>query len=113
MPHACVIHMSIHASEMLQRQKCESCTYGYRWYAVPFGLATSLGLTVKALDLPLTSKEANQGRARPSPWSAALPHLLHCAGSCQAQYLDVSGVTCPKVLAAYSCSKYVANNTLD
>ncbi|KAK9812194.1 hypothetical protein WJX73_003550 [Symbiochloris irregularis] len=34
---------------------------GLMWYAVPFGLATSLGLTVKALDLPLTSKEANSG----------------------------------------------------
>ena len=32
-----------------------------RWYAVPFGLSMSLGLTVNALALLLTAKEGNSG----------------------------------------------------
>lgn len=39
---------------------------GLVWFAVPFSLATSLGLGALALDLPLTADEANHGLVPPA-----------------------------------------------
>lgn len=35
----------------------------YCRFAIPFGFATSLGLAVRALDLPLTATEAGDGES--------------------------------------------------
>lgn len=37
------------------------------WFAVPFTLATTLGLTGLALDLPLSAKEVSSGLVPPKP----------------------------------------------
>ena len=34
---------------------------GLMWFAIPFGFATSLGLAVRGMDLPLTVTEAGDG----------------------------------------------------
>ncbi|KAL3922222.1 MAG: hypothetical protein SGILL_002320 [Bacillariaceae sp.] len=47
------------------------------WFAIPFSLATSLGLTSTALMLPITSSEAGAGLVPP----AVATHLLGDAGS--------------------------------
>lgn len=39
---------------------------GLLWFGIPFGLATSLGLCVRALDLPLTVAEAGDGLVPPA-----------------------------------------------
>lgn len=39
---------------------------GLVWFAVPFSLATSLGLGALALDLPLTESEASRGLVPPA-----------------------------------------------
>lgn len=39
---------------------------GLVWFAVPFSLATSLGLGALALDLPLTAAEAGRGLVPPA-----------------------------------------------
>lgn len=39
---------------------------GLVWFAVPFSLATSLGLGALALDLPLTESEASHGLVPPA-----------------------------------------------
>lgn len=36
------------------------------WFAVPFSLATSLGLGALALDLPITESEASHGLVPPA-----------------------------------------------
>lgn len=36
------------------------------WFAVPFSLATALGLGALALDLPLTASEAGRGLVPPA-----------------------------------------------
>ncbi|KAI6706839.1 hypothetical protein NL676_009801 [Syzygium grande] len=38
---------------------------GLVWFAVPFSLATSLGLGALALDLPITASEASHGLVPP------------------------------------------------
>jgi Na+/proline symporter len=50
---------------------------GICWFAIPFSLATSLGLTSTALMLPITSGEAGAGLVPP----AVATHLLGNAGS--------------------------------
>merc|ERR1712045_1112579 len=50
---------------------------GICWFAIPFSLATSLGLTSTALMLPITSGEAGSGLVPP----AVATHLLGTAGS--------------------------------
>ncbi len=51
---------------------------GILWFAVPFTLATSLGIAAVALDLPLSTDEANMGlvalasaSVSTSPWTSA------------------------------------------
>ena len=39
---------------------------GLMWFAVPFTLATTLGLTGLALDLPLSAKEVSSGLVPPA-----------------------------------------------
>ena len=39
---------------------------GLVWFAVPFSLATSLGLGALALDLPITASEASHGLVPPA-----------------------------------------------
>lgn len=39
---------------------------GLVWFAVPFSLATSLGLGALALDLPITTDEASRGLVPPA-----------------------------------------------
>ena len=39
---------------------------GLVWFAVPFSLATSLGLGALALDLPITKDEADRGLVPPA-----------------------------------------------
>ena len=46
-------------------------------FAIPFTMATTLGLSARALDLPITLAEANQGLVPP----AVATHLLGTAGS--------------------------------
>jgi SSS family transporter len=60
----------------------ESAARGYLlggicWFAIPFALATSLGLASTALMLPITAQEAGDGLVPP----AAATHLLGSAGS--------------------------------
>jgi hypothetical protein len=43
------------------------CEYGTGRFAIPFGFSTSLGLTVRALDLPLSPLEAADGDPSSSP----------------------------------------------
>ena len=50
---------------------------GICWFAIPFSLATSLGLTSTALMLPINSGEAGSGLVPP----AVADHLLGDAGS--------------------------------
>lgn len=50
---------------------------GLCWFAVPFCLATSLGLAAVALSLPLNEKEVNKGLVSP----AAVSHLMGKPGS--------------------------------
>merc|ERR1712157_130846 len=50
---------------------------GICWFAIPFSLATSLGLASTALLLPVTAKEAGAGLVPP----AVATHLLGPAGS--------------------------------
>ena len=50
---------------------------GICWFAIPFSLATSLGLTSTALMLPITANEAGSGLVPP----AVATHLLGNAGS--------------------------------
>lgn len=50
---------------------------GICWFAIPFSLATSLGLTSTALMLPITSSEAGAGLVPP----AVATHLLGRGGS--------------------------------
>lgn len=50
---------------------------GICWFAIPFSLATSLGLASTALMLPITSNEAGAGLVPP----AVATHLLGSAGS--------------------------------
>ena len=50
---------------------------GLVWFAVPFSLATSLGLGALALGLPLTFKEAGAGLVPPATATA----LMGSAGS--------------------------------
>jgi Na+/proline symporter len=50
---------------------------GLCWFAIPFSLATSLGLASTALMLPITSTEAGNGLVPP----AVAEHLLGNAGS--------------------------------
>jgi Na+/proline symporter len=50
---------------------------GICWFAIPFSLATSLGLTSTALMLPITSEEAAQGLVPP----AVATELLGSAGA--------------------------------
>lgn len=50
---------------------------GLVWFAVPFALASSLGLAAVALDLPLTSSEAGAGLVPP----AAAVQLLGKGGA--------------------------------
>merc|ERR1739846_48380 len=50
---------------------------GIFWFAIPFSLATSLGLTSTALMLPITSGEAGSGLVPP----AVAAHLLGDAGA--------------------------------
>ncbi|KAL3163035.1 hypothetical protein ABBQ32_009460 [Trebouxia sp. C0010 RCD-2024] len=45
---------------------------GLLWFGIPFGLATSLGLAVRALDLPLTITEAGDGLVPPAAAVAVL-----------------------------------------
>eukprot|EP00249_Psilotum_nudum_P017269 c26242_g1_i1 orf=339-2477(+) len=45
---------------------------GLVWFAVPFSLATSLGIGALALDLPLTSSEANHGLVPPATATALM-----------------------------------------
>ncbi|DBA97618.1 TPA: hypothetical protein ACH3X3_012521 [Trebouxia sp. C0006] len=45
---------------------------GLLWFGIPFGLATSLGLAVRALDLPLTITEAGDGLVPPAAAVALL-----------------------------------------
>ena len=42
------------------------------WFSIPFALATSLGLSVVALDLPLTVDEGNLGLVPPAAALAIL-----------------------------------------
>jgi SSS family transporter len=50
---------------------------GLCWFAIPFTLATSLGLASRALDLPLTPDEAGSGLVPP----AAAVHLMGTGGA--------------------------------
>lgn len=50
---------------------------GICWFAIPFSLATSLGLASTALQLPITSKEAGDGLVPP----AVAVHLLGKTGA--------------------------------
>merc|ERR1739844_407377 len=50
---------------------------GICWFAIPFSLATSLGLTSTALMLPITSGEAGSGLVPP----AVATHLMGSSGS--------------------------------
>lgn len=45
---------------------------GLVWFAVPFSLATSLGLGALALGLPITAHEANQGLVPPATATALM-----------------------------------------
>lgn len=45
---------------------------GLMWFSIPFALATSLGLSVVALDLPLTIDEGNLGLVPPAAALAIL-----------------------------------------
>ena len=47
------------------------------WFAIPFSMATALGLAGRALDLPLTSGEAGQGLVPP----AVAVHLMGRGGA--------------------------------
>ena len=46
-------------------------------FSIPFTMATTMGLSARALDLPITLSEANQGLVPP----AVATHLLGTAGS--------------------------------
>lgn len=50
---------------------------GLCWFAIPFSLATSLGLASRALDLPVTPSEAGSGLVPP----AVAVHLMGSAGA--------------------------------
>ena len=49
---------------------------GIMWFCIPFTLATTMGLSALALDLPITLEEAGSGDplSLPCPtWAACLP----------------------------------------
>ena len=50
---------------------------GMSWFAIPFSMATTLGLAGRALDLPITSTEAGGGLVPP----AVATHLMGAGGS--------------------------------
>jgi hypothetical protein len=50
---------------------------GMAWFAIPFAMASSMGLAARALDLPLTSDEANKGLVPP----AVAVHMFGRAGA--------------------------------
>lgn len=45
---------------------------GLVWFAVPFSLATSLGLGALSLGLPITAEEANHGLVPPATAAALM-----------------------------------------
>ena len=51
---------------------------GVAWFAVPFCMATAMGLAGRALDLPLTADEANSGLVPP----AVAVHIMGAGGKC-------------------------------
>lgn len=56
---------------------------GLMWFCIPFTLATTLGLSALALDLPISIAESNAGAAMlfASPhntWTRSLPAVLAC-----------------------------------
>jgi hypothetical protein len=60
---------------------------GLCWFAIPFTLATSLGLAGRALDLPITIDESDRGLTPP----AVAVHLMGKGGA----FLMVSAPTGP------------------
>jgi hypothetical protein len=49
---------------------------GIAWFAIPFSMATSLGLAARALDLPISLSESNAGG--PARLHAPVRKLLLC-----------------------------------
>ncbi len=56
---------------------------GLSWFAVPFCMATAMGLGARALDLPLTAGEASAGLVPP----AVAVHLMGAGGEDAARCL--------------------------
>ena len=50
---------------------------GLAWFAIPFSMATALGLAARALDLPISKDEANRGLVPP----AVATHLMGTGGA--------------------------------
>ncbi len=59
---------------------------GIMWFCIPFTLATTMGLSALALDLPITIAEAGQGDRLPATCSTP----ARCSHVCAEQRPDVS-----------------------
>ncbi len=97
--------------------ECHTCRGyilgGLMWFAVPFTLATTLGLTGLALDLPLSVKEVSSGLVPP----AVAYHLFGKGGVILVTIMvfmvrDVSSQMCEMTIlrvdgnAMWSCAEY-------
>ena len=51
---------------------------GIMWFCIPFTLATTMGLSALALDLPITLAESGSGKTMP-PLPHARVHVCSCA----------------------------------
>ena len=49
---------------------------GLMWFCIPFTLATTLGISALALDLPISIAESNAGAASPRRAAFRMWHLL-------------------------------------
>jgi SSS family transporter len=77
---------------------------GFVWFTIPFALATSLGLTALALQLPITSAEAGAGLVPP----AVATHLFGKAGSAMMSIMLFMAITSTGSAEGIAVSSLVA-----
>ncbi len=77
---------------------------GILWFAVPFTLATSLGIAAVALDLPISTDEANMGLVAVASASVSTPtctsdadlhdwlHIANCVPAWGPRHGVVTGI---------------------
>ena len=84
---------------------------GLAWFAIPFAMATSLGLASRALDLPVTSAEAGSGLVPPAvavhmmgeggAFLVAFQLFLAITSTANSEQLAVASLVCYDVYKRY------------